>query len=329
MPAAMPETLGAWLSRRITAYYAQDKSPFGALGDFTTAPEISQLFGETLAVWLADVWQHMGMPPQLILCECGAGRGTLLADMLRVLKRVPGLGDALQVYILENSAVLRGIQHAALSPLITPQFIDTIHDLPADSPTIFIGNEFLDALPVEQLRFDGGMWQQHTIMHDAESVWLEASPPLKNLIPANAPQDGTIIELSPARLDFMRGVLHRIARGGAALFADYGYREGFGDTVQAVFAHKAVSLFHPGADLSSHVDFGALQNLDAAAHVETQRAFLLRNGIQERLYKLAKAAPDKTEALSEQYRRLTDVDGMGTLFKILTIIKEPPNAPTL
>jgi len=314
-------------------YYTR-QDPFGTGGDFITAPEICQVFGELIGLWCAAVWQQTGSPDRIALVEFGPGRGTLMADALRAVRIVPGFLDAAEIHLVEASPRLREIQRAAL-----PGFEVTWHDTPGTlpaCPALMLGNEFFDALPIHQLVFRSGAWRERCIGREgAESglSWTERPAPadLTALIPANAgtPEDGDIFEISPAARTRMDEIARHLRRhGGAALFIDYGHgRSAFGDTFQAVKSHRPVNpLAAPGtADLTAHVDFDALLDTAAAAGCNsfgtvTQGAFLAALGIEQRVERLLQTATERQAAtLRSGARRLIDPAEMGTLFKVVAV----------
>ncbi len=302
--------------------YYMKKDPFGRGGDFTTAPEISQMFGEVIGAWIADVWIQMGSPAAFTLLECGPGRGTLMADILRATKGVKGFHEAVAIHLLEISPVLKGLQQEALQKNQTPaQAAVTWHEgletVPTDKPIIVIANEFLDALPVRQLQKTAKGWVERVI--DA-NLHFGLKPSFSNLISKEFQdlQEGKIFEIAPLRIQFIRelcGILKH--SGGAALVIDYGHvKTGAGDTFQAVYKHQYVNVLeHIGdADLTSHVDFAALRDaadINVWGPVE-QGAFLKAIGIEQRAAILSQKA-DVESAL----KRLTDSDQMGSLFKVM------------
>jgi SAM-dependent MidA family methyltransferase len=307
--------------------YYMTRDPFGRGGDFTTAPEISQMFGELLGLWVAEVWNAMGRPPRLALVELGPGRGTLMADALRALRIVPGCRAALSVHLIEMSPVLREIQRAALAAAGTRlAWHDQIEDVPP-GPVIVLANEFLDALPVRQfVRTETG-WHERMVglSDDRLAFGLFAEPERSLTLPG---RPGDLVEIGEAALAITRPIAGRlIAEGGAALFIDYGHtRSGFGETLQAVQRHAFTDpLAEPGeADLTVHVDFAAIAQAAAAAGARvhgpmTQGAFLDALGIGARAAALARSAPDVKATIEAALARLTGTgEGqMGGLFKVI------------
>ena len=285
------------------AYYYATRDPLGARGDFTTAPEITQMFGEMLGAALADCWRRAGSPKDAIYGELGPGRGTLATDALRVLKSA---GFAGEVHLVETSPVLRDLQRQALPDA---HWHEAIEDLPA-KPLLLVANEFLDALPVRQL------------VSGAERLVLVAAGGLA------FDRDGEIVESSPARDEAVSAIATCVAaKGGVALFIDYGHeRSAVGDTLQAVRGHGyAPVLASPGEqDLTSHVDFEAAAHAarDAGASVTSlvpQGEWLIRLGIEARAQALSRAQPERAEEIQEALNRLTDRAQMGQLFKVLAV----------
>lgn len=306
-------------------YYAT-RPALGALGDFITAPHVSQMFGELLGLWVAEVWVRLGRPRRVRLVELGPGDGAMMGDMLRAARTVPGLRDAIDVWLIESSPPLRLAQAAALAPTAA-RWAQDLAGIPSDCPCILIANEFLDCLPIDQ-------WVRRGDQRFLRRVGIDAAGALTFV--TDAPQLGRgpaldsdlIVECSPALAHFGREVGTMIARlGGGALFIDYGSAgNAHGDTLQALRNHrKEGALAHPGeADLTAHVHFPTF--LEAAraggartAPVETQGDFLRRLGIALRAEALAKASPQKAALIQRQLRRLVAPDQMGELFKVASL----------
>lgn len=320
--------------------YYTTRDPLGVDGDFTTAPEISQLFGELVGVWLAATWQQMGSPASVALVELGPGRGTLMADILRATKSLPGFHAALSVHLVETSPALRAKQVETLKfSGITLTHHDDLENLP-ETPCLFVANEFFDALPTNQwVRTDKG-WNARKIGLDAESqltFGVDLTPlPAPKQVPEPA-QEGTIIEHSPAQDRMLRQIIEHTQRfGGAGLIIDYGSDiTGHGDTLQAVRHHQPVSPFVTAgeADLTTHVDFAHLQRIAQEAGIETtcettciaqQGGFLLELGLLERAGALGAQADAQTrETISLAVERLAGDVGMGILFKVLGFCSLP------
>lgn len=319
--------------------YYMKQDPFGAGGDFTTAPEISQVFGELIGLWAATVWRVMGEPASLRLVELGPGRGTLMQDLLRAARVLPGFREALSLHLVETSPVLREKQREALaSSGITPQWHERVEQA-LDGPAIILANEFLDALPLDQFELTPEGWRERLVGLDGEGqlvFGLAGEPDPAISLPAPV---GSVLEQPAAALDLVATVArHVAAEGGAALFIDYGpAKSGFGDTLQALREHRfADPLAEPGdADLTVHVDFARMAaaglRAGAAAHGPVpQRDFLLALGLQERVEALSRrATPAQAEALSAGAARLVETGptAMGELFKVLAVAD--PHQPLL
>jgi SAM-dependent MidA family methyltransferase len=302
------------------AHYYGTRDPLGREGDFTTAPEISQMFGELVGLWLADLWQRAGEPPNACYVELGPGRGTLAADALRAM-RMAGLQPP--AYFVEISPVLREAQRARVPHA---SWHDDASSLPEDAPLLIVANEFFDALPVRQLVATDKGWHEMLVTHESGRFERVPGP----LIPAPfaKAEPGTIVETSPASLSVLRELAQRLcAQGGAALIVDYGHeKSGTGDTVQAVERHGFTDPWQrPGTrDLTAHVDFSALKR---AAEGEGARLFgptvqgdwLTRMGIEVRAALLAKSDPRRAEEIEAARLRLTAPDQMGTLFKVMAL----------
>jgi NADH dehydrogenase [ubiquinone] 1 alpha subcomplex assembly factor 7 len=319
-PMPLPEYMGAVAG----AYYAQP-SVIGAAGDFITAPEISQIFGELIGLWSAVIWQNMGAPPKVHVVECGPGRGTLMRDFLRAAERVPAFVAAAEVHLVEQSPTLRAHQHALLGNRAA--WHDSIDTVPA-GPMILVGNEFLDALPIRQFQRTPTGWMERYVTVDDGGRFSFVLKPgeIATAPPANP---GVIFETSPAVTGFTSRISERLVRhGGAALLFDYGHREtAAGETLQALKQHKFCGLFDaPGqADLTAHVDFAAVADTARAAGAAVygaieQGVWLNRLGIKLRGLQLAKGKnPEVVKEIESGIRRLTEPDAMGVLFKVIAI----------
>jgi NADH dehydrogenase [ubiquinone] 1 alpha subcomplex assembly factor 7 len=284
-------------------YYYATRDPFGVKGDFTTAPEISQMFGELVGAALADSWKRAGAPADAIYVELGPGRGTLASDALRVLRSARFGGE---VHLVETSPVLRKMQEDALPGA---HWHDSIEDLPS-APMLLVANEFLDALPIRQ--HVGGLERRIAVVGGGLAF----------------DRGGEVVETSPMREETVAAISTRIARdGGVALLIDYGHgRSAPGDTLQALRGHRFTPvLADPGEqDLTSHVDFEAVANAARAAGAEVasllgQGEWLLRLGIEARAQSLSRANPDRLEEVQAALERLTSRQQMGELFKVLAI----------
>ncbi|PWK63899.1 class I SAM-dependent methyltransferase [Aminobacter sp. AP02] len=320
--------------------YYTTREPFGAAGDFTTAPEISQMFGELVAVWLYAAWQAAGRPANATLAEIGPGRGTLMKDMLRVLRKLDPAFVA-NVALIETSPRLREVQKQTLAASGSRiDWHETISSLP-DAPLFIVGNELFDAIPTRQFVRIGAEWRERAIGIDEAGEFVFVAGPA-TVEPALLPPDaaiapeGSIFEFAPARTATMEAIAERIAAsGGAGLFFDYGHLEpGIGDTLQALRKHRYEDvLATPGeADLTSHVDFAALGTAAKVHGLDANRAtqgdFLLALGLLERAGKLGANADDAArEKIRSEVERLAGPDAMGTLFKVIAVARADTKLP--
>jgi SAM-dependent MidA family methyltransferase len=335
-PIPVSDYMAACLFDPEAGYYTT-REPFGTAGDFTTAPEISQMFGELVAVWAYSAWTSLGRPMPMTLAEIGPGRGTLMADMLRTLDRLDtGFVTRARVALIETSSRLTDVQYARLaSGRGRPTWFSRVSELPA-LPLVIVGNELFDAIPVRQFVRTKQGWHERMVGvgDDGALCFVAGMTGIDaGLLPpdaGNAPE-GAIFEIAPAREALMAEISARIARdGGAALFIDYGHlRTGLGDTLQAVRAHAYDDvLAHPGeADLTSHVDFFALARIATAhgleARMTTQGEFLLGLGILERAGTLGAQAGETTRnRLRGEVERLAGPEAMGQLFKVLCVTRK-------
>jgi SAM-dependent MidA family methyltransferase len=314
--------------------YYMTRDPLGARGDFITAPEVSQMFGEILGAWLIHAWRLAGALAPARLVELGPGRGTLMADILRVAEKAPDFAAAASVHLVETSPVLARRQAETLRGRDV-HWHSTLRELPA-GPMLLVANEFFDALPIRQFVRKDGAWRERVVGLDADARLSFGLGPGRLLEGPDAP-DGSVFEASPAAQALAAEIAARIAAAkGAALVIDYGHAESvLGETLQAVRGHGyADPLEAPGeADLTAHVDFSALARCaaseGAAAHGPiTQREFLLKLGLKERAARLASGADDATRTtLEAAVQRLSGPAGMGELFKVLALTwrgVEPP-----
>lgn len=314
--------------------YYTTRDPFGTKGDFITAPEISQMFGELVGLCIAQAWMDQGAPTTAILAELGPGRGTLMADILRATKAVPGFHAAMSVHLVEASAHLRSLQAQAV-PNAT--WHDHIGDIP-EGPLFLVANEFLDALPVRQFLRNGQGWRERLVGADEDALTFGLSGPatpavLDHRLPDTG--EGDMVELCPALPATVSEAARRVdTHGGIALFIDYGCWRSLGDTFQALRdnAH-ADPLSAPGtADLTAHVDFEVVAaHASPAQHTEltTQGMFLERLGITQRAQALAQnLSGEALDAHIAAHRRLTHPDEMGDLFKVIGLYPNgsPPPA---
>lgn len=324
-PISIATYMGLCLTHPTRGYYRK-ADPLGAGGDFITAPEISQMFGEMIGAWVADLYVQMGSPRSLTLLELGPGRGTLMADALRVATRVPGFADALALALYETNPDLKVMQGETLKAY-DPAFISEPEDISSD-PVIVIANEFFDALPVRQFVKRGDKWFERMVGHEGGKRRFGLSPTpydgaLLGLGFGDAPE-GAVAEISLAARQFAERLGKVIGpRGGALLALDYGYgRTQPGETLQALAKHRfADPLDAPGeADLTAHVDFEALGEAMrmaglTIAPLATQGDYLTSLGITARMEALAAANPARIGALEAALHRLTDAQEMGVLFK--------------
>ncbi|MBS0549065.1 MAG: SAM-dependent methyltransferase [Proteobacteria bacterium] len=332
----MAEALGHPTLGYYRRAHARAGGPLGAGGDFTTAPEISQMFGELIGAWLADRWLAMGSPAPVRLVELGPGRGTLMADALRATRGVPGFHAALDLHLVETSETLRAQQAEALAAF-TPQWHERFDAVPA-GPLLLVANEFFDALPVRQFHRTDSGWRERMVglAADGETLTLALAPgatPFAPFLPAAAATDAEA-ELCEAGRAIAAAIGARLRRdGGWALIVDYGYdASGPAASLQAVRGHRRADLLErPGeTDLSSHVDFAALA---AAAGARSfgpvgQGAFLARLGIRQRAETLkARASEAQRHALDAGLHRLIDPGQMGTLFRVMAVGDDRSAAP--
>lgn len=335
-PISVERYMALCLGHPVHGYYRK-QDPFGRAGDFTTAPEISQMFGELLGLWAVETWALMGSPSPCLLVEIGPGRGTLMRDALRAAAILPAARAAFAVHLVETSPVLRDMQAATLGGIAGPVWHEEIATLP-DGPAIILANELLDALPIRQFVATAEGWRERLVgtREDGKLVFGLAREARRGLAPP-APE-GTVLEAPGAALSLVTSLARRHAeQGGAALFLDYGStRSGFGDTLQAVRRHAfADPLADPGeADLTVHVDFArmarAATEAGAATHgPATQGDFLRALGIEARAEALARrATPEQAAGVAAALARLTQGgEGMGDLFHVLAVAH--PDLPAL
>ncbi len=332
-----PLTVAAYMAMALHdpegGYYAR-RGPIGAAGDFTTAPEISQVFGELIGLWCAELWARIGRPDPVILAELGPGRGVLMSDLLRAAGTVPEFRRAVRIFLVETSPVLRAGQERRLSQA-QPRWVARFEELP-EGPMLMVANEFLDALPIRQFVRGLGGWSERmvTVDHEDRLVFVDGpqSHAASVLVPDKLRQSspGTVVEICPAALALAGALGFRLARRpGAALFIDYGYfPTASGPTLRALQRHRPVcALAAPGtADLSAHVDFAAFAEAARATGAEghgptSQGRFLTALGAGLRLAALsARAAPAQRRSLECGVRRLLDPGEMGDLFKVVAVV---------
>ncbi len=342
-PISIAEFMRIALTGRADSYYMRS-DPIGLSGDFITAPEISQVFGECIGLWCVDVWTKLGSPAAVTLVELGPGRGTLMRDVLRAARVAPDFLTAMTVALVEVSPALCSVQAALLraDDLPAVRWYNGFQDIDVGAPLIVIANEFFDALPVVQfVKVDEG-WVLRTVgLNDAGDLTFgtqvdaqaSACVPRKLL---DAPT-GSIFERSIERENTARAIAAAIQKaGGGALVIDYGFEgPALGDTLQAVKGHRyADILLEPGmVDLTSHVDFTALADAFAnggacVSKVATQAGFLRQLGAVERTQILKRSASEQQQAqLESALNRLTSADAMGTLFKVLCAVSSQAFQP--
>jgi len=330
-PMSIATFMQTVLTGRADSYYRR-ADPLGASGDFVTAPEISQAFGELIGLWCVDVWLKLGSPAPVTLVELGPGRGTLMKDALRAARVAPAFLDAASIALVEVSEALRRVQRDTLGGA-NVRWYAQLEDVETVGPVIVVANEFFDALPIRQLvRMPRG-WAERCVGLDARGELIfGVSGSVEDLVPSALREVdvGAVVEISPSRSSVAQAIGARVAASsGAALAIDYGYAgPAAGDTLQAVRAHAfAEVLAEPGtADLTAHVDFSALGQAfaDGGAHVgalATQGGFLNRLGARARVDRLKRGViADRAELLDAGYRRLTETDAMGSLFKVLCAV---------
>ncbi|MGA0533344.1 class I SAM-dependent methyltransferase [Hansschlegelia sp. KR7-227] len=346
-PISVARYMALCLGHPTLGYYAT-RDPFGADGDFTTAPEISQMFGELIGLWCAEAWAAMGAPPRVVLVELGPGRGTLMADLLRAARAAPGFREALDVTLVETSPTLRAVQARTLEGAGVPvRWADSVHEsldaAPPEGkrplPLLVVANEFFDALPVRQFVRIADGWRERVVgLGPGGELGLGLAPDAPTDVALPDCPEGDLRELCAPALDIVASLADHMARhGGAGLVVDYGYVSGAGDTLQAMARHAFVDpLAAPGeADLTAHVDFAALalaaRGRGAAVSRPIAQADLLeRLGLAARAERLsAQATADQRAGIAAAVARLTDraPTGMGALFKALAFADPRLGAP--
>ncbi|MGH6763434.1 MAG: class I SAM-dependent methyltransferase [Phyllobacterium sp.] len=339
-PISVADYMGLCLGDSESGYY-MTREPFGRSGDFITAPEVSQMFGELIGVWCLSAWEALGKPSRFVFAEIGPGRGTLMKDLLRAASRLmPDFSAGADIWMIETSPRLTGMQKATLADAPVPiTWADSFDALPS-GPLILVANELFDALPTHQYVKAWNRFAERMVgLDDRGQLCFAAGAGSvdPDLLPRgydHAPE-GAIFEAAPARSALMDSISHRLsAHRGAALLIDYGHlKSDFGDTLQALGHHKPQDVFEaPGeADLTSHVDFDVLEQISRASAcltaTMTQGEFLLAMGLLERAGQLGRG---KSEADQEQLHidveRLAGPDQMGTLFKVLCV-SDPATQP--
>jgi NADH dehydrogenase [ubiquinone] 1 alpha subcomplex assembly factor 7 len=338
-PISVAEYMALALGHPKYGYYMQH-DPFGQAGDFITAPEVSQMFGELIGLWCVVVWDTMGRPAPVALAELGPGRGTLLADALRAARARPDFVDAVRVHLVETSPFLRKRQRSTLAathPKLKTQWHDRLEEVPASSPVLLIANEFFDALPIRQyVRVSEGWRERRIGLQPGGSGFAFV---LEKASGADLPvglQCGTMVEVCPEGVMLARAIGDRVTRcGGAALVIDYGHWPNVpGESLQSVRRHAFHDVLdRPGeADLTAHVDFAALISAARSAGALTygpipQGVFLARLGIEARAQALmAGGTSGQGSRIATAFRRLVHPAEMGSLFKVLALTN-PDLAP--
>ncbi len=331
-PISIERFMGLALTHPTKGYYTT-RNPFGAAGDFVTAPDISQMFGELFGLWAAQVWAQIGSPPSVLLAELGPGRGVLMSDALRAARAAPEFFNAISVHLVEASDVLAREQADRLAACGRPvTWHKSFDDLPS-GPAIVFANEFFDALPVRHYVKTPQGWRERLVGLDGEGgLSFGLSPEIEPYLKAKA-DDGVVLEVGAAAQRLMTQIAARVAtENGALLAVDYGYdHTGLGETLQAVKAHQFVDpLAEPGeADLTTHVDFAALARAALSANAQVsgpvgQGDFLREIGILQRADALkSRATPEQAQDIDQAVARLTGAadNEMGTLFKVLAVTR--------
>jgi NADH dehydrogenase [ubiquinone] 1 alpha subcomplex assembly factor 7 len=344
-PISVAEYMSQSLGHPDFGYYTNN-NPFGLAGDFTTAPEISQMFGELIGLWCANTWVSLGKPNPFIIAELGPGRGTLMADALRALETVPECRQALNVHLVEFSPNLR-IQQAKALAHINVTWHQTIYSLP-HHPTIFIANEFFDALPIDQFVQHNNNWYKRLICLDSNSsesepefiFTLSSNPQPKDLFPPSLREfnkNGTITEISLESCKIVEEIAARIdTNSGSALIIDYGYEDlSTANSLQAIYKQNYSSVLKNSgsSDLTAHVNFKLLVQSANIRDIKcwgtiSQSVFLKRLGIEARACKLiSSATPEQKKSILLACERLISDNQMGNLFKVLSIGDKTLGAP--
>jgi SAM-dependent MidA family methyltransferase len=317
-PITVAEYMEACLHDPRGGYYSTHPA-LGTEGDFITAPLVSQMFGELIGAWAAEVWRRLGSPPTVQLVELGPGEGTMMSDILRAAATWPGFRSAIDLVLMETSDKLKARQAARFKA----RWIADLDEIRADVPAILLANEFLDCFTIRQaVRMDDGWCERRVGVGPTGDLEYVAGEPLPEI--ARDGRRGDIFEWSPDLAGLAAQVAGTTIRtGGAALFIDYA-GEGLGDTLQAVRGHRKISpLTHPGqSDLTARVDFSAFLASAARAHTYgpvSQAAFLLRLGLEARAAALARVHPYRAAKIGRQVRRLISSGQMGQLFQVAAI----------
>lgn len=342
-PVSVAEYMTLCLLDPVDGYYPT-RDPIGAGADFITAPEVSQMFGELIGIWVAQAWTAMGEPETLNLAEAGPGKGTMMSDTLRVLSKIPALNTAVHLHLIEASAALMAVQAQTLAPF--PQaahWCDSIAKT-GQGPLVLLGNEYLDCLPVRQFIHRNGKWFERMVGLDEDDrfIFTIAKSPLPQsdvelwLSHVDKAGDDMLAEARPGVHALVQELADRAGQGPmAALFIDYGPAQFEpGDTLQAVSDHKKVDpLTRPGeVDITARVDFSEISRNAHAAGLQvrgpvSQEKFLMQLGLMQRAAALTSARPDQRGKIARQVHRLTDAEEMGELFKVIAITS--PDMPPL
>jgi len=346
-PLTVAEYMTLCLLDPVDGYYPT-RDPLGSDGDFITAPEISQMFGEVIGLWCVQSWQDMGRPETLQLIELGPGRGIMMSDILRTAQLDKDFLKAVQVTLIEASAALEAVQGKTLANAPCPVSWASDISQVAHGPSIIIGNEFLDCLPIRQFIqkdpfAERAGWQERVVVFQDEALQFAVSPVaisenLQATLPEGQSEARTddLLEVCPASVQIIDLIKSRfVADAGRALFIDYGPEDTeFGDTLQALKRHEKVGVFSdPGnTDLTARVDFGALTEMAKVIDLPVttavqQREFLSKLGMELRAVALSRAKPDAKEKIARQLHRLTASDEMGALFKAICFQSDDLGVP--
>ncbi len=335
-PLSVSDFMATCLMHPDHGYY-QKQVVFGEKGDFITAPEVSQMFGEMIGVYLINQWQKLGEPAHCHLVELGPGRGTLMADILKTFALAPALQQGISVHFVETSQQLRALQKEKVQGAT---WHDDLSTLPDDAPILLVANEFFDALPIMQFQKHRRVWRERAVDMNEEHqlVWALKHPNAglhfldKDFL--SSAQDGDIVEVCPQAISITQTIADMLRhQSGCAVIIDYGYaKTAFGDSLQALQGHQYVDpLQHLGeADLTAHVNFDSLATVFFDQGIATdplyeQGQWLMGIGMGQRAEALAKGqSPDHQKAILEALKRLTAPDQMGQLFKVLCAFHKSP-----
>ena len=346
-PLTVAEYMTICLLDPVHGYYPT-RDPLGSDGDFITAPEISQMFGEVIGLWCIQTWQDMGRPETVQLIELGPGRGIMMSDILRAARLDKDFLAAIQVTLIEASPALEAVQGKTLGDVPCPISWASSLERAQTGPSIIVGNEFLDCLPIRQFiqkdRFAGrGGWQERMVALVGEELHFGVSPaPISESLQASLPEaqeeakNDDLLEICPANAQIIDQLKQRFeTHPGRALFIDYGPETTeFGDTLQALKRHEKVGVVSdPGnTDLTARVDFGALIDIAksvalSSTQAVTQREFLSKLGLEMRAVALSRSKPESKDKIARQLHRLTAADEMGELFKAVCLQSDGLEVP--